>query len=309
MKRFVVLCLASLLLLSAFCGCESAESETEIRDSQLGRLKPFPINNMTNASIWQDEKGELYLYIEEWDAYRHLQGMSSYKSIHFNENCITVDGEIATISVIDHQGKPSEPTVITYHFNRYEENVELYEVVLNVQANSEEADIYLVNLHNADHGYFFLLPGMNGTSRDWPLITFETTDEGQSWHRIATNYFTLHTSDSPNILKFVSLDVGVISFRYKNIEDACDRTYLTVDGGLSWNQISQLPYPFDLEKTNIWYSEVVDMECVDGRYYLTIKVHGNLVEQEGSGYDFSSNQTSSIQCQFESEDLINWNLK
>ena len=269
-----------------------------IRDvPQLGKLKLFSGNNLTKASIWRDENGEFFLYINEWDAYRQLSGLSSYRNwFYFTDNCIVIDDKTTTISLVDQNGKHDEPTIISYHFNRDNALVELHAVPLNIKASSEY-DTFFVNMHTTDHGYYFLTSRMDGSLdqrvdgvQGWPLFMFETTDGGKSWHQILTNTFDFCTSDDINIIKFVSPNVGIISFRYVNLEDLCERTYLTLDGGLIWNPISQLPYPPDKE----WgYSEVVDLAFIDGFYYLTVKISDN-------------NQG---ELQFCSKDLKNWTLE
>ena len=269
-----------------------------IRDvPELGKLKLVPYSDMQNASIWRAEEGEFFLYISEWDAYRQLSGLSSYHNwFYFTDNCIVIDDKTTTITLIDQVGKHDEPTIITYHFNRDNALVELHAVPLNIIASSEY-DTFFVNMHTADHGYYFLTPSIDGNQdwrmdgvQGWPLFMFETTDGGKSWNQISTNTFTFCTSDHINIVKFISPNIGIISFRYVNIEDLCERTYLTLDGGLTWNPISQLPYPPDKK----WgYSEVVDLALIDGFYYLTIKISDNNQEE----------------LQFCSKDLTNWTLE
>ena len=269
-----------------------------IRDvPELGKLKLVPYSDMQNASIWRAEEGEFFLYISEWDAYRQLSGLSSYHNwFYFTDNCIVIDDKTTTITLIDQVGKHDEPTIITYHFNRDNALVELHAVPLNIIASSEY-DTFFVNMHTADHGYYFLTPSIDGNQdwrmdgvQGWPLFMFETTDGGKSWNQISTNTFTFCTSDHINIIKFVSPNVGIISFRYVNIEDLCERTYLTLDGGLTWNPISQLPYPPDKK----WgYSEVVDLALIDGFYYLTVKISDNNQEE----------------LQFCSKDLTNWTFE
>lgn len=273
-------------------------SNEVVRDvPELGKLKLFSGNYLTKASIWRDEDGELFLYINEWDAYRQLSGLSSYHNwFYFTDNCIVIDDKTTTISLVDQNGKHNQPTIITYHFNRDNALIELHTVPLNIIASSEY-DTFFVNMHTADHGYYFLTPSMDGSSdwrmdgvQGWPLFVFETTDGGKSWNQISTNTFTLHTSDAINIVKFVSPTVGIISFRYVNLKDLCERTYLTVDGGLTWNQISQLPYPSNEE----WgYSEVVDMALIGDCYYLTVKISDNAGKE----------------LQFGSKDLQNWTFE
>ena len=278
---------------------------------------------LTKASIWRsNEKEEYYIYINEWDAYRPMLGLSSYHCWwYLTDNCITIDNEAATIAIIDQDGKHHEPTLITYRFNKSDNLVELHAVPLNIKASSEY-DTFFVNMLNEDHGYYFLTSNMDGDHYwrinefpggdvdkvwEWPLFMFETTDGGKSWNQMSTNTFSPGASDHINILKFVSPQVGIISFRYIDVEDLCDRTYLTLDGGLTWTQLSQLPYPFDLKKTHNWYSEIIDLEQKAERYYLTVKVCGILIAIEGSGDSYPSDRTT-IEIRFESEDLINWNL-
>ena len=277
---------------------DTAKPNEVIRDvPKLGKLKLVPYSDMQNASIWRAEEGEFFLYISEWDAYRQLSGLSSYHNwFYFTDNCIVIDDKTTTITLIDQVGKHDEPTIITYHFNKDNSLVELHAVPLNIIASSEY-DTFFVNMHTADHGYYFLTPSIDGNQdwrmdgvQGWPLFMFETTDGGKSWNQISTNTFTFCTSDHINIIKFVSPNVGIISFRYVNIEDLCERTYLTLDGGLTWNPISQLPYPPDKK----WgYSEVVDLALIDGFYYLTVKISDN-------------NQK---ELQFCSKDLTNWTLE
>ena len=277
---------------------DTANPNEVIRDvPKLGKLKLFSGNYLTKASIWRNEDEEFFLYINEWDAYRQLSGLSSYRNwFYFTDNCIVIDDKTTTITLIDQVGKHDEPTIITYHFNRDNALVELHAVPLNIIASSEY-DTFFVNMHTADHGYYFLTPSIDGNQdwrmdgvQGWPLFMFETTDGGKSWNQISTNTFTFCTSDHINIIKFVSPNVGIISFRYVNIEDLCERTYLTLDGGLTWNPISQLPYPPDKK----WgYSEVVDLALIDGFYYLTVKISDNNQEE----------------LQFCSKDLTNWTLE
>ena len=293
---------------------DTAKPNEVIRDvPELGKLKLVPYSDLKNTSIWRDENGEFFLYINEWDAYRQLSGLSSYHNwFYFTDNCTVIDEKTTTITLIDQVGKHDEPTIITYHFNRDNALVELHAVPLNIIASSEY-DTFFVNMHTVDHGYYFLTPTMDGSQdwrmdgvQGWPLFIFETTDGGKTWNQIATNTF-FYTSDYIEIVKFISPDMGIISFRYVTMQDACERTYLTLDGGLTWNPISQLPYPFDLKKTHSWYSEISDIERIGDRYYLTVEASGKLVAVEDSDYFFPSDHIT-VKFRFESDDLTNWTL-
>ena len=118
---------------------------------------------------------------------------------------------------------------------------------------------------------------------------FETTDGGKSWNQIAT-YTFYATARYEEIFKFISPQVGIISFRDLGTCEVWERTYLTVDGGLTWTQMSKLP-PSDMVN---WYSEIIDFEYVKeyDYYRLTVKASNYI----------------SFQLQLWSKDLINWTL-
>ena len=68
-----------------------------------------------------------------------------------------------------------------------------------------------------------------------------------------------------------------------------------------------MPYPFDLEKTHDWYSEIVNLKQNEDRYELTVEIRGTLVAAEGADSTFPSEYTT-IEVRFASKDLIHWSL-
>ena len=312
MKKQITAMLLSALLLTNAAACDitpnNPEQETEstleetttaasistkihTEKVSLSQINAALHHDLPKASLWTDETGEEYVYIKEWKLYRHMPELSSYHSIYLNDNCIVIHEETATIAVIHQHGKHDEPTIITYHFNKDDEKTEFYATPLNVKASSEY-DTFFVNMHDADHGYYFLTPiFFESGIHEWPLFMFETTDGGKSWNQISTNNFNTGSGDHINILEFASPRVGILSFRDLGATELFDRTYLTVDGGLTWNQLPQLPRVEVVE----WYSEVIDFEYVEdcNSYYLTVKAH---------------NSDCRFQIQFWSKDLINWEL-
>ena len=319
MKKLITITLAALLAAVLLWGCNTANNADKLSDTtpenesnngtsnphetvrevpELGQLKLMKFANYLEvASIWwSDEKKDYYIYINEWDAYRQLPGINSYYcwGYYLTDNCITVNDETAAIAIIDQDGKHDEPTILTYHFNRDNNLIEVHNVSLNIWASSEY-DKFFVNMHDTTHGYYFLTPNSFGRSDDrldgeheWPLFMFETIDGGKTWNQISTNtfYITKHI----HLIKFISPQIGIISARDVGAEELFDRTYLTVDGGLTWNQISQLPHGEVVK----WYSNVVDLEYLEncGYYLLTV---------EASNY-------TKFQVQLWSKDLKSWTL-
>ena len=272
---------------------ESESDDVTLRDVPgLGQLRRcYHLDNSPMASVWRsDENNEYYVYINEWDAYRPMRGLSSsyYNWWDLNDHCVTIENDATTIALIDQGSSYGEPTILTYHFSRSNELVELHAVPLNIKVTRD--DLFFVNMHDTNHGYYFLLPrSFPHYGSDWPLIMFETTDGGKSWNQIAT-YTFYATARYVEIFKFISPQIGIISFRDLGTCEVWERTYLTVDGGLTWTQMSKLP-PSDMVN---WYSEIIDFEYVKeyDYYRLTVK---------------ASNYTS-FQIQLWSKDLINWTL-
>ena len=305
---------------------EPTQKETVSDLPKGGQSELRLFRSLTNASVWLDSDGEHYIYINEWAAYRRLRGISSYffsslnsalsiphsayipYNMHYSKNCydrIIVDDETATVVIIIQDGKWDEPIIITCHFNRTNSLVEVHAVPLNVKA-SGEYDSYFVNMLDANHGYYLLTPNMDGWGnsercknspgwdpdkiRMWPLYVFETTDGGKSWNQLPTIFLEDCCSDFIHIFKFVSPQVGIIGFRDITNEEVFKRSYLTIDGGLTWTQMSELPHGDMVE----WYQEVIDLEYLEDHDYYCLTV-------EACNY-------TSFQVQLWSKDLINWSL-
>lgn len=285
---------------------EQTEEDTSVKTNESTSADDVPAfeqlqlvtsANLTKASIWwSDVNEEYYIYINEWDAYRCLPTLSSYHNwLYYTDNCITIEGETATIALTDQNGKHDEPTILTYHFNKNNTLVDLYAIPLNIKASSEY-DMFFINMHNADCGYYFLTPHADGSidermpgKHKWPLFMFETTDGGKTWSQISTN--TFNGTKYVEVFKFVAPLVGIISFRDLESCDVWNRTYITVDGGLTWYEMTQLPHSETVE----WYSEIIDLEYIKDYDYYRLTVE-------------ASNHSSNFQIQFCSKNLINWTL-
>lgn len=92
-------------------------------------------------------------------------------------------------------------------------------------------------------------------------------------------------------------EVGIISCT----RDWYGCTYLTKDGGLTWEHIRNVHVPYD-DITKIGYSRFYNFEKRDEKYILTAEIDlcSNLNENEQ--LDFS------VYIFYESTDLINWNI-
>ena len=71
MKRFVVLCLAALVLLSVFCGCENNESETNTTNAECeiveeGIIACNGVYRNSEVKYAVNKNNELILNVDSW---------------------------------------------------------------------------------------------------------------------------------------------------------------------------------------------------------------------------------------------------
>lgn len=150
------------------------------------------------------------------------------------------------------------------------------------------------NFIDDENGYIFVTEEIDapGFSRGAEKVSklYKTQDGGKTWDSLnCDNIPYISLRESLVLAKFVTEDIAIIAGRIGATDcNLHERTYITQDGGLTWNPIL-LPYPLNGE----WdYSEVVDMVLIDDCYYLTVKSSGN----------------NRKEMQFWSKNLTNWML-
>lgn len=150
------------------------------------------------------------------------------------------------------------------------------------------------NFISDEIGYIFVIEEINapGFSRGAQKISklYKTNDSGKTWDSLNCDNIPYISLQEPlRLAKFVTEDIAIIAGRIWATDcNLHERTYITQDGGLTWNPIL-LPYPLNGE----WdYSEVVDMVLIDDCCYLTVKISGN----------------NRKEMQFWSKNLTNWML-
>ena len=325
MKKFVLMCLVAILFLSTFVGCEDIKYNNEndtnnVENSSTENSESNDNNNIEivepteleyiyhyeipDASFWRDKEGEYYIYIKEWQVYRKLSRLTEYPKNHIRiqPTSAVVNEDTAAIAVYIQSGK-SDTKIFTYHFNRGSEEVQYYSIFLETREHNE-SNYFMINLHSENKGEFFFIPQFTSTidgEKNWPIIRYETTDGGQTWNIAEVKDFRCSWRDYPTIVKFVTKETGIISYRYRGWEDLCGRTFLTTDGGLTWSRISQLPYPFD-DICKVGYTEVHDLQQSDDGYLLTVKIRISPEYTGNEQLDFRA------YIYFKSSDLVNWML-
>ncbi len=147
---------------------------------------------------------------------------------------------------------------------------------------------------NPQKGYFFSFGGVDNTF-DVQLDVFLKTDNGgKSWQPITVaKPPVLNWKERILCAKMINDNVGLISGRYYAGEDGVsDRTYITVDGGVNWENIE---FP---THSRLLDAEVYDFVRENGEYYLCVRV------LTGDSYE---NQLYEY-FEYSSQDLKNWSI-
>ena len=282
LKKKILAILLAALCVTNICACDNAEKKDNEcekithRDVEDARRLDTP-----DVTLLYGENDTYYIYIKEWDEYRKVPWLpNSYVNNYLASAFIK--GDVADVAV--HESGKHRTVITTYRFHKDSDEVE--ENTVDMEIHTGETIYRLINLFDENKGYFLYI--QDGMSTD--IVRYETTDGGKTWYEAETLTLGRISREYPVILKLVTKEVGIVSYRYVSIEDLCYRTYLTMDGGKSWSLIGALPYPFDIY--NGGYTEVHDFEKINDEYVLTVKVSGSY-----TAYIY-----------FKSKDLVEWTI-
>ena len=306
MKKFIAFNLALVILLLSFVGCdlkkdddENSESEgTESTTADVSNLMPFPFFEKDGVVFWYKGEGKYTVYIKKWQMYREITYVSG---------CVSADvrvGEDTAEIAFFYRNNFRSGTLTTYHLNKDTEEVQDNCVILEMVGNSEHY-FYWFRLYDEDRACFFLMADILVDGAGYfPVVRYETTDGGKTWNVANVFSFDGYPWNAFPKITFVTEEVGIITYRYITATDLCYRTYITTDGGFTWNRISNLPYPFDLDEVN-GFTEIESFEKAkdSNTYILRVKVIVNSYQVGDSEIGFFS-----LYLEFYSDDLVDWRL-
>ena len=310
MKKFIAFNLALVILLLSFVGCdfkqdddENSESEgTESTTADVSNLMPFPLFEKDGVVFWYKGEGKYTVYIKEWGRYEEIEPVNG---VYYTPTTAARVGEDTAEIAFFIQTSKHGGTLITYQLNRNAEEVQVNSVVLEIKYLGE-SEYSWFKLYEGGNACFFCMPSRfsDHDAEYFPIVRYETTDGGKTWNVANVFYFDGYPWNASPEITFVTEEVGVITYRYITATDLCYRTYITTDGGFTWNRISNLPYPFDLDEVN-GYTEIESFEKAkdSNTYILRVKVIVNSYQVGDSEIGFFS-----LYLEFYSDDLVDWRL-
>ncbi len=254
---------------------------------------PLRYNDICGAFTEQDHP---IIYVKSWNEYLELPVLFKWKSIaphEFNhrEACATLISENTGIFIaIPDRDNNSSLTVVKFTKGSDEYSVS----TLNIEMSNNLGFYNLYcNFIDQQIGFLFAFEAVN--PYDDLAWLYKTTDGGENWSLVEFNspvYFS--HKDFPIYAEFINEDIGVMSGRCSVVNDMEERTYITYDGGNTWEL-----FPHISCEEDTYIAEIIDINCNDGIYtmYAVISVWGE-------GYGVISRKLYS----FTSTDMKSWSF-
>ena len=230
-------------------------------------------NDNTEITYKINQGGEVTLHIDEWNE-DHLVSTISLSSdaeievFRHIPKAIAINNERACL-FLQQSGKI---TIVGFEKRSPSETVtslELSEPVIGIEGN----------FINENIGYLFAFKEVSeGHARGGSKLSsfFITEDGGNTWNLIdVQNVPSISLQEYIMYAHMASKEVGLISGNFFAADyDFCDRTLLTIDGGINWVHVADLSQINDLQ-----WAIVTDFTRVDDAYVLTLRY----TMQEASG--------------------------
>ena len=285
--KIILLALIVASLLTSVCGCNSEHintnpSEQTKESSSVGQTKNTDTEKVDTSKLtfaktcdhidfYYDEDNQWYAYIESWGEYRKLGKIADgIDDAWLGEN---------TVEIVTSQARRGENLVITT-LKLFHDSEKIARNTFELDMEYEEGNRLFCNYYQENCAYFFC----TFQYESHRLIRFETTDGGKTWmnqeNELDISGGTWHAW--PEIAKFITKDVGIVSYRVLDNEPLKVRTYVTTDHGKTWTAIADLPD----ETCNL--GNVCDFKKIDGKYIMTVRCYGYDDEYDFYTTDFQS---------------------
>ena len=288
MKKILSLLLALFMLCVSLAGCNMSS------ESEKGSNQESGSNNSTNEdkkdninltisskletnslSLYIDTNvstGETYAYNYDWSSEKYI--LPDISTQHTGYIKSTIYGNYAWAFDVHANG------ITLYKISRLNNTVEVYKNIYPEDIGFTEMTFAIPSFYDENNGVLFFWRD-NYMSSGWPVRFLSTNNGGETWQLYEPQNApaTSVNKQYPNFAKFLSENVGVVSYRYWSISDLCKRTYLTFDGGKTWERISGLEYSKEL--SDYAYSEVKDLYYTSSVYVLEVEIsNGGLGTRE-----------------------------
>ncbi len=257
-------------------------------------------HGQVGVDIAHDRSGTLYLHVEAWDAYikTPLKQYTNYSrdEIVMERHTAAVWGD--TVWLI-------AGTQPLYTFSQSMSSFSMLSLARDGGMQTWTAELgqtvhpHQLSLYFSDTQNGKLLV-VHEEQLDKQLLLFETHDGGRTWSRVQSDTLPVSHGGAKQArpfaaIGFVSDLVGFASIEYWAEIEPETRTYLTFDGGKTWEKWN---YQTTKDEMPEGYGDTVALSCKDGVLYLTVSVQGgNLENPYYLAYKSTDNGASWQPCQ------------
>ena len=257
-------------------------------------------HGQVGVDIAHDRAGTLYLHVRDWDAYfkTPLKQYADYSrdSIDMERHTAAVCGD--TVWLI-------AGTQPLYTFSQgmssfsmlslaRDGGMQTFTAELRQTVHPRKLSLYFSDTQNGK------LLVVHEEQLDYQLLLFETNDGGRTWSRVQSDTLPVSHGGAKQArpfaaIGFVSDLIGFASIEYRAEIEPETRTYLTFDGGKTWEKWN---YQTAKDEMPEGYGDTVALSCKDGVLYLTVSVQGgNLENPYYLAYKSTDNGASWQPCQ------------
>ena len=257
-------------------------------------------HGQVGVDIAHDRAGTLYLHVRDWDAYfkTTLKQYADYSrdAIDMERHTAAVCGD--TVWLI-------AGTQPLYTFSQGMSSFSMLSLTRNGKMQTFTAELgqtvhpRKLSLYFSDTQNGKLLV-VHEEQLDYQLLLFETHDGGRTWSRVQSDTLPVSHGGAKQArpfaaIGFVSDLIGFASIEYRAEIEPETRTYLTFDGGKTWEKWN---YQTTKDEMPEGYGDTVALSQKDGVLYLTVSVQGgNLENPYYLAYKSTDNGASWQPCQ------------
>ncbi len=237
-------------------------------------------HGQVGVDIAHDRAGTLYLHIVDWDAYfkAPLKQYADYSrdSIDMERHTAAVCGDTVWLIAGTQplytfsQGMSSFSML---SFTR-DGGMQTWTAELGQTVLPRKLSLYFSDTQNGK------LLVVHEEQLDYQLLLFETSNGGRTWSRVQSDTLPVSHGGAKQArpfaaIGFVSDLIGFASIEYRAEIEPETRTYLTFDGGETWEKWN---YQTTKDEMPEGYGDTVALSQKDGVLYLTVSVQGGSLE-------------------------------
>ncbi len=256
-------------------------------------------NNVFGAFDYAE--GQEVFYIKPWDQYFKIP-ISDERIIDLQKCASLIPDDFGILnSGIFFITRSGEEDIDIYKFSQDGNCTQISNISLPDKVVAH--DMYC-NFIDKNNGFLFVFHEyeevLHATGTE-AMLLYKTDDGGKTWTpQQCDKELFLSLRESAVFAKFINEEVGFVSGTYGFSDFIEGRSYVTIDGGKTWQTINSLPYPKYCSSAMIVDIGYYTLEETDRVIYIMYTKISHTIYENG--------EETLRTCIFESDDMISWEL-